>query len=163
MTRKLEDFFNLPPSEPVPEEPVKTVTEVMSEAKEIMSAMRTAEKVDTALPLVSGLDMHDYEMDDIATKAITTFTDLVALGNNVPDMHAGKIYEVAGQMLKTALDAKNSKADKKLKMIELQLKKVRAEQIDFEIGNGSAVNPTGNEFDRNELLRNIVKIKAAED
>ena len=133
--------------------------ELMADATQIITAMSTASKVDTALPAVSGLDAHDSEMDDIATKAINTFSDLVALGNNVPDMHAGKIFEVAGQMLKTALEAKNAKADKKLKMIELQLKKVRIEQIDIEMGNTTAPTASGSEFDRNELLRHIVKVQ----
>ena len=123
---------------------------------EVYSALSTAEKVDLALPAVVGLDNHDSEMDTIAQKAVETFNDLIALGGNVPDMHAGKIYEVAGQLLKTALDAKNAKAEKKLKMIELQLKKVRAEQIDFENGTGNKGNTPTGEFDRNELLKFLV-------
>ncbi len=156
--KKLEDFFNLTPSVTEEEEvaPTRSKEEMMVEAMQISSALSTAEKVDFALPPVIGLDAHDNEMDDIARKAVATFNDLIALGGNVPDMHAGKIYEVAGQMLKTALDAKNSKADKKLKMIELQLKKVRAEQIDFDLGQGPLKGPQGGEFDRNELLRYLV-------
>ena len=162
MTRKMEDFFNLPPTvvEPEVEEPVKTKEALMLEAKEIYSSLTTAEKVDYALPTVVGLETHDSEMDSIASKAVKTFEDLIALGGNVPDMHAGKIYEVAGQMLKTALDAKNAKAERKLKMIELQLKKVRAEQIDLDQGNGDRKNPSGGEFDRNELLKYIVSSKS---
>jgi hypothetical protein len=159
MTKKMEDFFNLPPmDEPVVEEehPVKTRDELMVEAQQVYTALTTAEKVDFALPTVIGLDNHDNEMDDIATKAVRTFEDLIALGGNVPDMHAGKIYEVAGQMLKTALDAKNAKAERKLKMIELQLRKVRAEQIDIDQGNGDRRNSGGGEFDRNELLKYLV-------
>lgn len=166
MTKKLEDFFNLPPSTHVEEEviPTKSRDEIMIEAANISSAITTAEKVDYALPTVIGLDAHDTEMDDIARKAVNTFNDLISLGGNVPDMHAGKIYEVAGQMLKTALDAKNSKADKKLKMIELQLKKIRAEQIDFDLGQGPAQGGMqGGEFDRNELLKYIVSSKKSEN
>lgn len=161
MTKKMEEFFNLPPSDEVDDEPdeqlpQKTKDQLMQEATAIYSSLSTAERVDSALPMVVGLDTHDSEMDDIAKKAVQTFEDLVSLGGNVPDMHAGKIYEVAGQMLKTALEAKNAKAEKKLRMIELQLKKIRAEQIDFENGNAKNSNPTGGEFDRNELLRYMV-------
>lgn len=131
----------------------------MVEADAIFNALSTAERVDHALPTVIGLDMHDGEMNDIADKAIKTFNDLIHLGGNVPDMHAGKIYEVAGQMLKTALEAKNSKAEKKLRMIELQLKKVRAEQIDLDQGNGERKAANGVEFDRNDLLKYIVSNK----
>jgi len=162
MTKKLEEFFNLPPrDEPEVEDlPTKTREELMVEAREIYSAITTAEKVDIALPTVVGLDTHDSEMDDIAAKAVRTFNDLIALGGNVPDMHAGKIYEVAGQMLKTALDAKNAKAERKLKMIDLQLKKVKAEQIDIQLGQGNRSPAGGGEFDRNELLKYIVSNKS---
>jgi len=163
----MEDFFNLPPAEKAETEeeiaPTKTKEELMVEANAIYSSLTTAEKVDYALPTVVGLDSHDEEMDSIARKAVQTFEDLVALGGNVPDMHAGKIYEVAGQMLKTALEAKNAKAEKKLKMIELQLKKVRAEQIDFDLGTGQSKNSSGGEFDRNELLKYFVSSKKSEN
>jgi hypothetical protein len=162
MTKKMEDFFNLPSTEKSVEEehhPLKTKEEILIEANQIMSALTTAEKVDHALPIVNGLDTHDNEMDDIADRAVKTFNDLIVLGGNVPDMHAGKIYEVAGQMLKTALEAKNAKAEKKLRMIELQLKKVRAEQIDLDQGNGERRTAGGVEFDRNELLKHIVSSK----
>lgn len=161
MTKKMEEFFNLPPSvEEVEEElPEKSKEQLMVEAREIYSALTTAEKVDYALPTVTGLDTHDSEMDDIARKAVKTFEDLIVLGGNVPDLHAGKIYEVAGQMLKTALEAKNAKAERKLKMIDLQLKKVRAEQIDIDQGNGERKTAGGGEFDRNELLKYIVSNK----
>lgn len=160
--KKMEDFFNLPPSIE-PEEKViitKTKEELIVEAKEIYSSLSTAEKIDYALPIVYGLDNHDNEMDDIADKAMKTFTELMAMGGNVHDMHAGKIYEVASQMLKTALEAKNAKADKKLKMIDLQIKKVRSEQIDIGLGNGAVRGNSGVEFDRNELLKHLISNKS---
>lgn len=159
--KKMEDFFNLPPAEPsVVVEELPSKEELMIEAREIYSALTTAEKVDFALPTVVGLDTHDSEMDDIAKRAIDKFEDLCVLGGNVQDLHAGKIYEVAGQMLKTALEAKNAKAERKLKMIDLQLKKVRAEQIDLDQGNGDRKHAGGGEFDRNELLKYLVSSKS---
>lgn len=163
MTKKMEDFFNLPPTEKVVMEeelPTKSREELIVEADAICSSLTTAEKVDFALPIVVGLEEHDNDMNDISKRALDTFNDLIALGGNVPDMHAGKIYEVAGQMLKTALDAKNAKADRKIKMIELQLKKVRSEQIDIDQGNGDRRLAGGGEFDRNELLKYIVDSKS---
>lgn len=160
----MEDFFNLPkPTVEVVEEeiiePTKTREQLMVDADEVFKSLTTAEKVDHALPTVVGLDSHDSDMNEIASKAIRVFEDLISLGGNVPDMHAGKIYEVAGQMLKTALEAKNAKAEKKLRMIELQLKKVRAEQIDLDQGNGGKTAESGVEFDRNDLLKYIVSNK----
>ncbi len=157
MTKQLEEFFNLSPLEDeTPEPPKPTKEEIMLEAKSVYSALSTAEKVDHALPTVVGLESHDQDMDHISGRALKTFEDLISLGNNVPDMHAGKIYEVAGQMLKTALDANNSKADRKMRMIELQLKKMRIEQIDIEMGNTAKPGNNGTEFDRNELLKHII-------
>lgn len=163
-TKKMEEFFNLPPTESTldenkSEEKINEETTDIVEFVDQMPAATTAEKVEMALPVVNGLEKHDSEMDDIAKKAIDTFEDLIALGGNVPDMHAGKIFEVAGQMLKTALDAKNAKAEKKLRMIELQLKKLRAEQIDFENGVAGKSGLQGGEFDRNELIKYIVSTK----
>lgn len=161
MTKQLEEFFNLSPLEDeVPEPPTKTKEEILQEAQTVYSALSTSEKVDHALPTVVGLERHDNEMDHISSRALRTFEDLITLGNNVPDMHAGKIYEVAGQMLKTALDANNSKADRKMRMIELQLKKIRIEQIDIEMGNTTRTGSTGADFDRNELMKHIAASKS---
>lgn len=164
-TKKMEDFFNLPPASEDDEDeeiaPTKTKDELMVEANQIFSALTTAEKIDYALPTVAGLDTHDSEMDDIAKKAVKTFEDLVNLGGNVPDMHAGKIYEVAGQLLKTALDAKNAKAERKLKMIDLQIKKAK---LELGAGGGEGNSTTsGGEFDRNDLLKYIVDAKKSEN
>lgn len=159
----MEDFFNLPPTEkPAAEEelPTKSREQLMIEATEINNALTTAEKIDFALPVVVGLESHDNEMDEVAKRAMAKFEDLCDLGGNVPDMHAGKIFEVAAQFLKIAADSKISKADKKLKMIDLQLKKVRSEQIDLEQGNGDKRQLGGGEFDRNELLKYIVSSKS---
>ena len=165
-TRKMEDFFNLPPASADEEDteivPTKTKEELMIEANQIYSALSTAEKIDYSLPTVVGLDSHDGEMDAIAAKAVKTFEDLVNLGGNVPDMHAGKIYEVAGQMLKTALEAKNAKAERKLKMIDLQIKKAKLE-LDMGNGDGAGNSPSGGEFDRNDLLKYIVQAKKSEN
>jgi len=170
VTKKLEEFFNLAKTETDVEAevenesiPEKSTKQLLDDAQMISAELSTAEKVNFALPTVVGLEAHDNEMDSIAQKAVNTFNDLISLGGNVPDMHAGKIYEVAGQMLKTALDAKNSKADKKLKMIELQLKKIRAEQIDQEAGVGPVKNNNGVEFDRNELLKHLVNSQKSEN
>lgn len=163
MTKRLEEFFNIPPSSDKDEDEEDTTpTNVITPV--IQNSLTTAEKVDFALPTVIGLEEHDDEMDKLSKKAMATYDDLISLGGNVPDMHAGKIYEVAVQSLKVALDAKNSKAEKKLKMIELQLKKVRSEQIDFDLGlGGGSRGPQGVEFDRNELLRHIVSSKDSEN
>lgn len=170
MTKKLEEFFNISSEDiddsiedstvtdtPVVDHP-KTKKELFAEASEIYTSLSTVEKIDHALPTVVGLEGHDTEMDDIANRALKTFEDLVSIGGNVADVNAGKIYEVAGQMLKTALDARNYKADRKLKMIELQLKKARIEQTSSD-PDGKKTNAI--EFDRNEILKALVSSKTS--
>ena len=126
--------------------------------------LETIDKIDSALPMVQDLNQHDREMDEIHSKALNAFDELFSLGMNV-EVHAGaKLMETANQMLKTAMEAKDSKVDRKLKMINLQMQKAKLEhQIekeerkhnkDDEIdGEGSVV------LDRNELLRRIAKAK----
>ena len=112
------------------------------------------DKIDAALPEVIGLDAMDKEMDNIAAEAMKTYADLMDLGTNIEARYAGRIFEVAGTNLKTALDAKASKVDKKLKMVELQLKKSK---LDRDSGELDAVESTGTIVDRNELLKNLIK------
>jgi hypothetical protein len=161
MTKKLEETFNI---EPTPEEVVETIEEEVpsiEESKELTEILykelKTTEKIDSALPLVSDLNQHDKEMDDIHQKALDAFNDLVQLGMNV-EVHAGaKLLETANQMLKTAMEAKDSKVDRKLKMINLQLQKAK---LDHNVKKSS---PEGTELesdgaitiDRNELLKRI--------
>lgn len=153
MTKKIEEFFNLPPLESTePEDADLRTSSLISQANDIYAQFSVAEKIDHALPTVVDLEQHDDDMDSIAKKAIQSYQDLVNLGLNVPDVHAGKIYEVAGQMLKTAMEAKNAKADRKLRMIELQLKKMRIDQNEPEAGN----RKSSSEFDRNEILKLLV-------
>ena len=42
---------------------------------------------------------------------------------NVEARYSARMFEVAGNMLNAAITAKSAKIDKKLKMVELQLKK----------------------------------------
>lgn len=159
MTQSLEELLDLSPLEPTKEEtpdnhPV-TREEVLAENITAINAISISEKVDSSLALVTGLDEHDSEMDDIASKALATYQDLLDLGLNVPDVHAGKIYEVAGSMLKTAMDARDAKVNKKLKIIELQLKKLRIDKMEQKSGAEESES-SGAEFDRNELIQHML-------
>ena len=124
----------------------------------ILRAISTAEKIDRALPQVTGLDAEDRDMDTYATEAMKSYQDLMNLGMNVEVRHSGKLFEVASTMLKNAVEAKNAKLEKKLRMVELQLKKQRVDQMsktsddssDIVEGEGYVVG------DRNELLKQIL-------
>ena len=57
MTKKLEELFNLPPSEDLTPESAETTIE---ENREIIKAVDTAiDKIDAALPYVNDLDTSD--------------------------------------------------------------------------------------------------------
>lgn len=162
MTKKLEETFNIAPKDEIEEE-VQDETPSIEESKEIAELLNAdfeiAERIDDALPMVSDLNQHDREMDDIHQKALDTFKDLVELGMNV-EVHAGaKLLETANAMLKTAMEAKDSKVDRKLKMINLQLQKAK---LDFskekKTGGDNELESDGSvTLDRNELLKRIEK------
>ena len=129
-----------------------------SNPQSIIKALSTAEKIDRALPQVTGLDSEDIDMDTYSQEAMKSYKDLMDLGMNVEVRHSGKLFEVASSMLKNAVEAKNAKLEKKLRMVELQLKKQRIDQMtgndsnsaDIVEGEGYIVG------ERNQLLKQII-------
>jgi hypothetical protein len=151
MTRKLEELFDLPPSgcDSETTEPA-TVPATQIQLQEIDA---TIDKIDQALPAVRGLDASDAEMDELASKAQETFDNLMDLGFNVDSRYASEIFAVAGTMLGHALTAKTAKLNKKLKMVELQLKKARMDADTH--GDEPAQTAHGQVLSRNDLLEMI--------
>lgn len=151
MTKRLEELFDLPPSEAdinaaLPEIPITQ--------QAIHDIDQTIDKIDAALPTVRDLSASDTELDELAAKAEQSFDDLMTLGMNVDSRFAAEIFATAGTMLGHALTAKTAKLNKKLKMIDLQLKKARLDQQAPE----SEVPPTGtgHVLDRNEILDRLL-------
>ena len=156
MTRRLEELFDLPPSgcESETTEP-DTVPATQIQLKEIDA---TIDKIDQALPAVRGLDASDAEMDELANKAQETFDNLMDLGFNVDSRYASEIFAVAGTMLGHALTAKTAKLNKKLKMVELQMKKAKLDADTA--GDQPTATAHGQVLSRNDLLE---MIKGAKD
>lgn len=155
MTKKLEEEFNLPPIEEVEDTvPLKqnVVAEVI-DVEDVEKALTTAEKIDNALRNVKGLDEHDTNMDDIAQQAVDSYQQLMNLGMNVSDRDAGSIFDSAAKMLKTALDAKDSKINSKLKQIDMMIKKARLDSNAGSYDDGTSGPQAA--LDRNELLKII--------
>jgi len=167
MTKSLEETFNLPPlKETIKKEEVEEVvvketnpiTEIDvtdNEPAQIMKALSVAEKIDHALVKVDELNESDVEMDDLAKEALEAYLELKDLAMNMSDAHAGRMMEVAASMLRTSLDAKTAKVDRKLKTIDLQIKKMRMDRLAGNADDTTEDND-GIEFDRNELLRHII-------
>lgn len=155
MTKKLEEEFNLPPIEEAIKSETPTIKETKNEIVKVADALSVSEKINMAFREVKGLEDHESELNDIASKAIESYESLMNLGMNVSDMAAGKVFAEASNMLKIALEASDSKTKAKLQQIDLMIKKAR---LDNQLGEGSNRNDAGQKlFDRNELLKIINK------
>ena len=158
MTKKLEELLNLPSSKEIVEETKENANKATMALKVQDDTIRDIaefDKIAGALPAVKGLgEMADRELNEIADKAMAAYDDLMDLGMNVESRYSGRVFEVACGMLKTSLDAKVAKMDKKLKMIELQLKK---EKLNNDTVEGSNIT-SGDGYvvtDRNSLLEKL--------
>jgi hypothetical protein len=157
--KKLEEILNLPASkELIKAEEKKKQKEAKSQSQPLLRDMSEFDKIASALPQVKGLgDASDAEFDALAQRATDAYDDLMDRGMNVEARYSGRIFEVAGGMLKNAIDAKAAKIDKKLKMIELQLKKQKLDQ-DANTSEDNGINLNGDGFivtDRNSLLEKL--------
>jgi hypothetical protein len=150
--RKLEELFDLPTGDETPALDVPlTVAETQTALEEINQAV---DKIEAALPTVRGLDTGDEELDELARLAVDSYRDLTDLGMNVDSRYASDIFAVASTMLGHALTAKTAKLNKKLKMIDLQLKKARLDQDRGELE--PTTEGQGQVLSRNELLERVL-------
>ena len=158
MTRKLEELFDLPPSASSAEESQPTSQETKAA---IVAIDETIDKIDSALPAVRDLDSSDKELDHLAEKATEVFENLTDLGFNVDSRYAAELFAVAGTMLGHALTAKTTKLQKKLKVLDLQMKKMK---LDHDVAKNKGEDPDMipgegqilNSLSRNELLEKLI-------
>jgi hypothetical protein len=162
MTKKLEELLNLPSSkEVIKQEEKKKKKEMVAQAQPLLRDISEFDKIAAALPAVKGLgDLADSELDELAKKAVDAYDDIMDLGMNVEARYSGRLFEVAASMLGNAITAKTAKLDKKLKMIDLQLKKQKLDQE--AAGVDDSVNIHGDGViitDRNSLLEKLKNLK----
>jgi hypothetical protein len=157
--KKLEEILNLPESKKVVKDEEKAAAKAEM-AQPFLRDMSEFDKISAALPAVKGLAESDAEFDALATRATDAFDDLMDLGMNVEARYSGRIFEVAGGMLKNAIDAKAAKIDKKLKMIDLQLKKQKLDNDSIQEDSGISIQGDGVIItDRNSLLEKLRNMK----
>jgi hypothetical protein len=174
MTKKLEDILNLPNvKEAFKEVDKKEKDKKLKDAGQenpstknldpqtqsnLQKSYAEFDKIAASLPQVKGLgDLSDLEMDKLAIEAEESYKNLMDLGMNVDSRYSGRIFEVASNFLKNAIDAKSSKIDKKLKMVELQLKKLKLDK-DGNKDGGTVEESDGFVIsDRNELMKKLLK------
>jgi hypothetical protein len=167
MTKKLEDILNLPnvkeafaqvdKKEKVKEGKSAQKNVDPQTAKALEKSYAEFDKIAAALPQVKGLgELSDLELDKLAVEAEESYKNLMDLGMNVDSRYSGRIFEVASTMLRNAIDAKSNKIDKKLKIVELQLKK---QNLDSKKEGGPAIESQDGFVvsDRNELMKKLLK------
>jgi hypothetical protein len=159
MTKKLEELFDLPQSDPDHEPLVSDEADVEAPVPATQDGLSVLDKINEALPAVRGLEASDKEMDQLAEMAVSTYQDLVDLGMNVESRFSSEIFSVASSLLGHAITAKNAKMNKKLKMIELQLRKAK---LDMDRGDEVAT-AQGSLLDRNELLEKLLNKKDSDN
>lgn len=157
MTKKLENLFNLPnESQDSEDSELPTVEDLQKNMQTLAEINQNIDKIDHALPIVQDLDAADTELDDLSELSRRTAEDLIAMGMNVEARFSGTILQTAGVMMGHAITAKQAKIDKKLRMIDLQLKKMR---LDHQISTSKPEVPqeaNATVIDRNELLKRVL-------
>jgi len=158
MTKKLEELLDLPEIKDTMEQVEKPEPskEIKKETVNLERSIAEFDKISAALPMVKGLgELADKELDELAEKAKQSYEDLMDLGMNVESRYAGRVFETASNMLKNAIEAKSQKLDKKLKMVELQLKK---QNLDQKAGDqADTIDAEGYVvMDRNAILEKIL-------
>jgi len=92
MTRKLEELFDLPPSD----KEIDLAVPALEENRNTIVALDQAiDKIDAALPAVRGLESTDKEMDELSDLATSSYRDLMDLGMQVDSRFASEIFSVA--------------------------------------------------------------------
>jgi hypothetical protein len=160
MTKRLEEILNLPESKKIVKEEEKKAKKAEL-AQPFIRDISEYDKIAAALPQVKGLgDAGDNELDELAKKATDAYDDIMDLGMNVEARYSARMFEVAASMLKNAIDAKSAKLDKKLKMIDLQLKKQKLDQDAVNADEGINIQGDGVIItDRNSLLEKLKQMK----
>ena len=157
MTKKLEKLLGIDQTDQKVIPP-KQVTETVP-VIDLQEKLEEFDKISAALPRVKGLgDISDAELDALALKAEQAYDDLMDLGMNVEARYGARMFEVASNMMTAAISAKSAKIDKKLKMVELQLKKLAIDKK-----HGDDANEVQGEgyimTDRNSILEKLRNLK----
>jgi hypothetical protein len=158
MTKKLEELFNLDDSKKnvIPKELNEEIVEKAKEVKSLDDTYQAVSQITQGLPQINELnDLSDQELDALADKAERAYDDLMDLGMNVEVRYSGRIFEVAASMMGHAITAKSNRIEKKLKAIDLQLKKLKIDN-DAGVDPNNVINGQGYVItDRNELLKKL--------
>lgn len=141
---KLEEILDLPS--------LHADNTIQPTEDDMQAALERARELENQVSKIDGFDKHDDEMDELANMAIQSHKDLQDLGMNVEVKYAGEIFSSSSQMLKIAVDAKNLKVEKKLRLLRLQLDKMRIDKL-IKQDADEPIDGTATRLDRTELVR----------
>lgn len=151
MTKKLETLLNLEDKDPL----FKVDEETKAEVANIQQSYKDITEMAKGLPRIRELeDLGERDLERLAKKAEAAYDDLMDLGMNVEVRYSSRIFEVASSMLGHSISANTAKIDKKLKAVDLQLKKLKMENRatdDNDMIDGTAYVT----LDRNELMSKL--------
>jgi hypothetical protein len=143
--KQLEETFDLPELTPQEDD---SDNNVLQTAKDFAEEYRSADP----------FEMHDEEMDEIGNLALGYGKDLHDLGMSVDSKLAGEIFNAAASMLKIAADTRNSKLEKRLKLMKMEFDRLKLDRTNPD--TTEVVETTNVKvLDRNELLAQLKKIQ----
>jgi len=165
MTKNLETLFGFDKLDIEQDPPVVENMTPEETRDAIVHIDETIDKIDEALPAIRDLAASDRELDELADLAKQSYQDLSDLGMNVDSRYSAELFAVAGTMLGHALTAKTTKLNKKLKMIDLQLRKLKLDQDAAKKSGELGDIPTaqGQVLTRNDLLERLLNDRAQKD
>lgn len=145
MTTQLAKTFNLPEITDFKDkiEEIKNNPEIPIEVKDI---------IDNALGFVVDLS-DDSEINDLISDAKQGYKDLMDAANNMDPRFSGKLFEVAASLLAHAVTAQIHKNDRKLRVVDMQIKKQRLDMQKDTQSGGNSIQGQARVIDRNELLK----------
>jgi hypothetical protein len=151
MTKKLETLLNIEEKAPLK---IKSNEETQAEVASIQQSYNEITEMAKGLPRIRELEnLGERELEKLAKKAEAAYDDLMDLGMNVEVRYASRIFEVASSMLGHSISANTAKIDKKLKAVDMQLKKLKMENRapEDDMIDGTAYVT----LDRNELMSKL--------
>ena len=178
INKNIENLLNLPAIEELKEQedPTTDNDSIMDRIQEqavldqMQSYAHDIDKIDQALVQVQGLDKSDGELDELSKLAKEKFEELMDLGQSVDSRFSGPILQTASTLLGHAIAAKQAKIDKKLRIVDLQLKKANLDlklrqqtlkeqekRTELDAGEADVIDGETRMMDRNALIDDILK------
>lgn len=154
---RLEQVFNLAPvsAQPVAETSSANA-DLVTDHSNVAATAPEQDLIDAALPLVRDLECTEQELDQLAHTAQQGYENLMELGMSVDTRHAADIFSAAGTLLGHALSAKRNKIERKLKTVDLQLRKRQLDLKTKALQHApDTVQAQVQVLDRNQLLAQL--------